>query len=105
MAKRCPSASASASASGIAERGPPVIVDASALPAFFDASEPDHDAVSGVIDGADGLAVSPYVVAELDYLAAIGQGERSPVLGAVVARLGALAEELHPGELGARVVH
>jgi len=55
-------------ASGSAERVPPVIVDTSALLAFFDASEPDHEAVSEVLGAADTLVVSPYVVAELDYL-------------------------------------
>jgi uncharacterized protein len=53
---------------------PPVIVDTSALLAFFDASEPDRDAVSEVMDGADGLVVSPYVVAELGYLVATRHG-------------------------------
>jgi uncharacterized protein len=48
-----------------------VIVDTSVLLAYFDANEPDHDAVSGVIDGSDeALVVSPYVIAELDYLVA-----------------------------------
>ena len=61
-------------ASGNAERVPPVIVDTSALLAFFDASEPDHDAVSAVIGTADMLVVSPYVVAELDYLVATRHG-------------------------------
>jgi predicted nucleic acid-binding protein len=61
-------------ASGNAERVPPVIVDASALLAFFDASEPDHEAVSAVIARADALVVSPYVVAELDYLVATRHG-------------------------------
>jgi predicted nucleic acid-binding protein len=52
-----------------------VIFDTSALLAYFDAAEPDHDAVSGVIDGsADRLVVSPYVVAELDYLVATRVG-------------------------------
>lgn len=51
-----------------------VIVDPSALLAFFDSSEPDHDAVSEVPDGADALVVSPYVVAELDYLVATRHG-------------------------------
>ena len=53
---------------------PPVIVDTSALLAFFDASEPDHDAVSEVLVAADVLVVSPYVVAELDYLVATRHG-------------------------------
>jgi predicted nucleic acid-binding protein len=53
---------------------PPVIVDTSALLAFFDASEPDHEAVAAVIAEADALVVSPYVVAELDYLVATRHG-------------------------------
>jgi predicted nucleic acid-binding protein len=61
-------------ASGNADRVPPVIVDTSALLAFFDASEPDHEAVSEVLGAADALIVSPYVVAELDYLVATRHG-------------------------------
>jgi predicted nucleic acid-binding protein len=53
---------------------PAVIVDTSALLAFFDASEPDHGAVSEVLAAADDLVVSPYVVAELDYLVATQHG-------------------------------
>ncbi|MGC8514411.1 MAG: PIN domain-containing protein [Acidimicrobiales bacterium] len=53
---------------------PPVIVDTSALLAFFDDSEPDHTAVSDVLVGADVLVVSPYVVAEVDYLVAARHG-------------------------------
>jgi hypothetical protein len=46
-----------------------VIVDTSALLAFFDTDEPDHVAVASVLERADEpLIVSPYVVAELDYL-------------------------------------
>lgn len=46
-----------------------MIVDTSALLAYFDLDEPDHLAVAGVIDEAPGaLVVSPYVVAEVDYL-------------------------------------
>jgi predicted nucleic acid-binding protein len=52
-----------------------VIVDTSALLAYFDANEPDHEAVSRVIDGSDEeLVVSPYVIAELDYLVATRVG-------------------------------
>ena len=48
-----------------------MIVDTSALLAYFNAREPDHQSVSGVIDSNDELlVVSPYVVAELDYLIA-----------------------------------
>jgi predicted nucleic acid-binding protein len=53
---------------------PPIIVDTSALLAFFDASEPDHGAVSEALAAADALVVSPYVVAELDYLVATRHG-------------------------------
>lgn len=52
-----------------------VVVDTSALLAYFDASEPDHVAVGGVLDATtDRLVVSPYVVAELDYLLATRHG-------------------------------
>jgi len=48
-----------------------MIVDTGALLAFFDTDEPDHRAVSEVLGGAtEPLVVSPYVVAELDYLVA-----------------------------------
>lgn len=46
-----------------------MIVDTSALLAYFDANEPQHEAVSAVIDASDGpMVVSPYVIAELDLL-------------------------------------
>lgn len=46
-----------------------MIVDTSALLAYFDAHEPAHRAVAEVIDSTDEpLVVSPYVIAELDYL-------------------------------------
>lgn len=46
-----------------------MIVDTSALLAYFDATEPAHQSVASVIDGATRpLVVSPYVIAELDYL-------------------------------------
>lgn len=46
-----------------------MIVDTSALLAYFDSAEPRHDAVAAVINTADdALVVSPYIVAELDYL-------------------------------------
>ena len=48
-----------------------MIVDTSALFAFFDASDPHHEAVDRAITGhSEPLVVSPYVVAELDYLVA-----------------------------------
>jgi predicted nucleic acid-binding protein len=47
------------------------IADTSGLLALFNAAEPDHDAVRRVVAGmTDPLVVSPYVVAELDYLVA-----------------------------------
>jgi hypothetical protein len=46
-----------------------VIVDTSALLAYFDTDEPDHAAVTTVVETAtEPLVVSPYVVAELDYM-------------------------------------
>ena len=48
-----------------------MIVDTSALLAFFDTDEPDHAAVTTIVDTAtEALVISPYVVAELDYLVA-----------------------------------
>lgn len=48
-----------------------MIIDTSALLAFFDSSEPDHESVSNALDDTtELLVVSPYVVAELDYLVA-----------------------------------
>jgi predicted nucleic acid-binding protein len=61
-----------------------VIVDTSALLAYFDANEPDHDAVANVIEESDEpLVVSPFVVAELDYLVAtrVGVDAELAVLG------------------------
>ncbi|MGB3894153.1 MAG: PIN domain-containing protein [Mycolicibacter sinensis] len=52
-----------------------MIVDTSALLAYFDSAEPDHAAVSRAIHDADEeLVVSPYVIAELDYLVATRVG-------------------------------
>ncbi|MEB3032563.1 PIN domain-containing protein [[Mycobacterium] nativiensis] len=52
-----------------------MIVDTSALLAYFDSAEPDHAAVSRAINDSDEvLVVSPYVVAELDYLVATRVG-------------------------------
>lgn len=48
-----------------------MIVDTSALLAYFDDREPDHAAVVDVIDSTNELVVvSPYVVAETDYMIA-----------------------------------
>jgi uncharacterized protein len=52
-----------------------VVVDTSALLAYFDSSEPDHATVAAAIGvPTDLLIVSPYVVAELDYLVATRHG-------------------------------
>lgn len=52
-----------------------LVVDTSALLAYFDADEPDHGAVADVIAAHTGLlVVSPYVLAELDYLVATRHG-------------------------------
>jgi predicted nucleic acid-binding protein len=80
-----------------------VIVDTSALLAFFDRSEPDHDAVSGVLSAAtEPLVVSPFVIAELDYLVATRHGTAAEL--AVLAELAAGAWDLatvDAGELAA----
>ena len=52
-----------------------MIVDTSGLLAYFNQAEPRHEAVATVIDSTeDPLIVSPYVVAELDYLVATRHG-------------------------------
>jgi uncharacterized protein len=70
-----------------------VIVDTSALLAFFDTDEPDHQAVSNVLAAADEqLVVSPFVLAELDYLVASRLGVAAEL--AVLAELAAGAWDL-----------
>ena len=52
-----------------------IIADTSALLAYFHTDEPRHDQVTEFIDHQiDTLVVSPYVVAELDYLVASRHG-------------------------------
>lgn len=64
-----------------------MIVDTSALLAFFDKNEPDHTVVSAVLGNTDEpLVVSPFVIAEADYLLASRQGVQ-----AELAALGELA--------------
>lgn len=46
-----------------------IIIDTSALLSYFRADDPNNAAVSAVIEGDPVRVVSPYVVAELDYLA------------------------------------
>ncbi|WP_120004163.1 PIN domain-containing protein [Nesterenkonia muleiensis] len=46
-----------------------MIVDTSALIAYFDADEPDQARVAAVLESTEeSLVVSPYVIAEVDYL-------------------------------------
>lgn len=48
-----------------------MIVDTSALIAFFNSTEPEHAAARKAIEShREALIVSPYVIAELDYLVA-----------------------------------
>jgi hypothetical protein len=62
-----------------------MIADTSGLLAFFNRAEPEHDAARTVVAGLDApLVVSPYVVAELDYVVATRVG--------VKAELGVLDE-------------
>ena len=52
-----------------------IIADTSGLLALFNKREPSHDAVRAVVGAGDGpLVVSPYVIAELDYLVATRLG-------------------------------
>ena len=70
-----------------------MIVDTSALLAYFDANEPDHGAMARVIEeSAEQLVVSPYVIAELDYLVATRVGVDAE--RAVLAELAGGAWEL-----------
>ena len=62
-----------------------LICDTSGLLAYFDRSDRQHEAVAAAVEGDPGpFVVSPYVVAELDYLLATQRG--------VAAELAALAE-------------
>ena len=70
-----------------------MIMDTSALLAYFDAGEPAHEAVSGAVESSGGpLVVSPYVLAELDYLLLTRHGPHAEQ--AVLAELGSGAWEL-----------
>jgi hypothetical protein len=52
-----------------------LIADTSGLLAFFNRDEPDHARVAAEVEAAtEPLVVSPYVVAELDYLVATRLG-------------------------------
>jgi hypothetical protein len=70
-----------------------VIVDTSALLAYFDLDEPDHEPVAEVLaETSEPLVVSPYVIAELDYLVASRLGARAEL--AVLAELAGGAWDL-----------
>lgn len=70
-----------------------MIVDTSALLAYFDCREPDHDSVRQAIEQTtEFLVVSPYVVAEVDYLVATRVGVDAEL--AVLRELSAGAWEL-----------
>ena len=69
-----------------------IVADTSGLLALFNAREPAHASVKRAIgEGTDALVVSPYVVAELDYL--------------VATRLGVEAELAVLGELAGGAYH
>lgn len=62
-----------------------IIADTSGLLALFNTREPAHESVRAVVqDSDDALVVSPFVIAELDYLVATRLG--------IVAELAVLAE-------------
>ena len=70
-----------------------IVADTSALLAFFNNKEPDHEAVRNVVESHDDpLVVSPFVVAELDYLLATRHGVDAEL--AVLKELGGGAYEL-----------
>ena len=57
-----------------------IIADTSGLLAFFNRTEPEHAAVRQVVETADApIVVSPYVLAELDYLVATWVGVEAEV--------------------------
>lgn len=70
-----------------------IIADTSGLIAFFSESGPQHDAVVAWLDQNDPvLVVSPYVIAEVDYLVATRRGVEAEL--AVLAELSGGAYEL-----------
>ena len=54
-----------------------IILDTSALFAFLRAGDPDNEAVTGVLLTKEPLIVSPFVIAELDYLVQARAGVRA----------------------------
>jgi len=77
-----------------------IVADTSGLVAFFNASEPQHPTIVEVVSNeADPLLVSPYVVAELDYLIARRVGVDAEL--AVLEELGSSAYDLVPFDASA----
>ena len=76
-----------------------MIVDTSALLAFFNWQEPDHGAVSEILLGStEPLVLSPFVIAELDYLVSTRIGVDAEL--AVLAELAGGAWDLAPIDHG-----
>ena len=70
-----------------------IIADTSGLIAFFSEFGPQHDAVAGWVQSNDSvMVVSPYVVADVDYLVATRKGMDAEL--AVLAELSGGAYEL-----------
>lgn len=70
-----------------------IVADTSGLLAFFNANEPRHRDVERAVAGAaDTLLISPYVVAELDYL--VGERIGTAAECAVLRELAGPAYEL-----------
>ncbi len=70
-----------------------MIVDTSALLAFFHPADPAHDRVSAIMNSTDDpLVVSPFVIAELDYLLATRYGPSAEL--AALSELASGAYEL-----------
>jgi len=69
-----------------------IIVDTSALFAFMRIDDPDHAQVSRALEGSVRLVVSPFVIAELDYLVETRIGIRAELV--VLAELSSGSYEL-----------
>ena len=70
-----------------------IIADTSGLIPFFNGSDPDHEAVVGWIETNDPvMVVSPFVIAETDYLVATRKGVETEL--AVMRELASGAYEL-----------
>jgi predicted nucleic acid-binding protein len=70
-----------------------VIADTSGLLAYYNADEPAHEAVKNAVEASDDrLVVSPFVIAELDYLLATRVGVEAEL--DVLAELSAGAYDL-----------